>query len=60
MLVSKEHRERLNHYCMVRKVTQEVAVNEMVGEALQRIDNDPVMKARLVRAKELQAALEAL
>jgi hypothetical protein len=60
MLIAKEHRERLNHYCMVRKVTQEVAVNEMVAEGLQRIDQDPVMKQRIDRAKELQEAMDNL
>ena len=60
MLVAIEHREKLATYCMIRKVTQEVAVNEMVGEALQRLDGDPVMKARMERARELRTALDAL
>ena len=60
MLVDAQHRERLSTYCLVRKVTQEVAVNEMIGEALDRIEQDPAMRARLDRAKELKAALEAL
>jgi hypothetical protein len=60
MLVSGEHRERLAHYCMVRKCTQETAVNEVIGEALNRIDSDPAMKARSDRAKELQAMMDNL
>lgn len=60
MLIAKEHRERLAHYCLVRKVTQEVAVNEMVGQALGRIEQDPVLKAKLDKARELQAQLDAL
>ena len=28
MLVAAEHREKLSTYCLVRRVTQEVAVNE--------------------------------
>jgi hypothetical protein len=60
MVIAKEHRERLALYCMVRKCTQEQAVNEMVGEALQRIEQDPAMKQRMERAKELQEAMAAL
>jgi hypothetical protein len=60
MLVALEYRDRLTTYCLVRKVTQEVAVNEMIGEALERLDGDPVVKAKLDRARELKAALDAL
>jgi hypothetical protein len=60
MIIAKEHRERLAHYCLVRKVTQEDAVNEMVAEGLKRVEEDPAMKKRLDRAKELQASLDAL
>jgi hypothetical protein len=54
MLVAKEHREKLSRYCLLRKVTQEVVVNEWIGEALQRLDADPVMGEKLKRAEELQ------
>lgn len=60
MLVSSEHRDKLASYCLVKKVTQEVAVNGMIGEALQRVEEDPMMKQRMERAKELKAALDAL
>jgi hypothetical protein len=50
----------LAHYCLVKKVTQEVTVNEMVAEALNRAEEDPAMKKRLKRAKQLQAELDAL
>jgi len=59
-IIAIENRERLAHYCMVKKCTQEQAVNEMLGEALQRIEQDPAMKQRLGRAKELQARLASL
>ena len=60
MLVAKEHRERLNHYCMVKKVTQEVAANEAIGLMLERVEQDPEMKARMDRAKELQTMMSNL
>jgi hypothetical protein len=60
MLVAPEHREKLTNYCLVKKVTQEVAVNEMIGQALERMDQDPALKAKLDKAKRLKAELEAL
>ena len=60
MLVAKEHREKLNQYCMVKKVTQEVAVNEMIRNGLMLIEQDPVMKAKMDRVKALQEELAAL
>ena len=60
MLIAPQHRDKLNTYCMVRKVNQEVAVKEMIGEALERFEQDPVVKAKLDRARELKAALDAL
>lgn len=60
MLVAKEHRERLNHYCRVKKVTQEAAVNEAVEQMLERLEQDPEMKARMDRARELQVMMDNL
>ena len=60
MLVAAEHREKLSTYCLVRRVTQEVAVNEMIGEVLNRVDQDPALKAKMDKARELKAALDAL
>ena len=60
MLVAPEHREKLTNYCLVKKVTQEVAVNEMIGQALERMDQDQALKAKLDKAKRLKAELEAL
>jgi hypothetical protein len=31
MLIAVQHREKLSRYCLIRKITQEVAVNEMIG-----------------------------
>ena len=47
MIVAKEHRERLAHYCRVKKMTQEDAVNEMVAKGLKQVEQDPAMKKRL-------------
>ena len=41
-------------------MTQEEAVNGMVAEALNQVEQDPAMKKRLDRARELQAELDAL
>jgi hypothetical protein len=60
MLVATEHRDNLASYCLVKKVTQEVAVNAMIGEALLLAEQDPHMKQRMERARELKAALDAL
>jgi hypothetical protein len=60
MLVAQEHREKLNRYCLLRKIRQEQAVNEWIGEALQRLDADPVMGEKLKRAEQLQRELDTL
>jgi hypothetical protein len=60
MLVAQEHREKLNRYCLLRKIRQEQAVNEWIGEALQRLDADPVMGEALRRAEELQRQMDTL
>lgn len=61
MLIAKEHRDQLALYCQVKKVTQEVAVNEMVGEALSRIDQtDPLLKEKMTRVAAIRAELAAI
>jgi hypothetical protein len=60
MLIAPQHREKLNRYCMIRKITQEIAVNELVAEGLQRLDADPVMKERMDKAQALKEALANL
>jgi hypothetical protein len=60
MLVDKELRERLADYCLVTKQTQERAANTALLEMLDRCDADPLMKARLDRAKELKAMMSNL
>jgi len=60
MLIAPQHREKLNRYCMIRKITQEIAVNELVADGLQRLDADPVMGEKLKRAEELQRELDSL
>jgi predicted transcriptional regulator len=62
MLVDVELRERLSHYCMVTKQTQERAANQAMREMLARIESDPDgdLRERMDRAKELKEALAAL
>jgi hypothetical protein len=60
MLIAPQHREKLNRYCMIRKITQEIAVNELVAEGLQRLEADPVMKERMDKAQALKEALANL
>lgn len=60
MQVDVELRERLSYYCMITKQRQEQAANVAIREMLERCESDPVMKARLDRARELQAALANL
>ena len=45
---------------MVTKQTQADAANQAVREILERLEQDPEMKQRMDRAKELQQALAAL
>jgi hypothetical protein len=60
MLVDVELREQLSYYCMVTKQTQAQAANTAIREMLARLDNDPEMKQRIDRARELKAAMDAL
>jgi len=47
MLVDVEIRERLSHYCMVTKQTQEKAANLALREMLARCEQDPELKAKM-------------
>ena len=47
MLVDVEIRERLSHYCMVTKQTQENAANLALREMLARCEQDPELKAKM-------------
>ena len=60
MIVDVEIRERLSHYCQVMKLTQEKAANLALREVLERVDQDPELKARMNRAKELHEAMKNL
>ncbi len=60
MLVDVEIRERLSYYCLVTKQTQERAANQALRQLLQRCEQEPEMKARMDRAKELQEAMASL
>lgn len=60
MLVDTEIRERLSHYCMVTKQTQEKAANQALRQLLERAEQDPELKARMDRAKELHEAFKNL
>ena len=60
MLVDVEIREHLSYFCKITKQTQERAANQALREMLERCEADPAMKARMDRAKELQAAMDNL
>lgn len=60
MLVDVEIRERLSHYCLVTKQTQEKAANQALREMLERCEADVEMKARMDRAKELREMMSNL
>lgn len=45
---------------MIRKVTQEVAFTEMIGDALARLDAHLAMGYELKRVEELQRELNGL
>jgi hypothetical protein len=60
MIIKQEYRERLAWYCMVAKCTQEQAVNQIICDALDRFEQDPVMQKRMSRAKEIQEMLANL
>lgn len=60
MLVDVEIRETLTYYCMVTKQTQERAANQALRELLQRAEQDPIVKQKMDRAKDLKAQLASL
>ena len=60
MLVDVEIRERLSHYCMITKQTQEKAANQALREMLERAESDPAMKERMDKAKALREELASL
>jgi len=53
MLVDVEIRERLSHYCIVTKQTQEKAANVALREMLPRCEQDPTMKAGMETCQNL-------
>lgn len=60
MLVDVKIRERLSHYCMITKQTQEKAANQALRELLERAESDPAMKERMDKAKALREELASL
>jgi hypothetical protein len=60
MVVDIDIREQLSYFCMVNKLTQEKAANVALREMLERVDQDPELKARMNRAKELHEAMKNL
>lgn len=60
MLVDVEIRERLSHFCMVKKLTQERAANVALSEMLERAETDVELKARMDRVKALNEELASL
>jgi hypothetical protein len=60
MVVDIDIREQLSYFCMVRKLTQEKAANLALREMLERVDQDPELKARMDRAEALHKELASL
>lgn len=60
MLVDIEIRERLSHYCMITKQTQEKAANQALREMLERCEQDQVMREKMNRVKALKEELSKL
>ena len=60
MLVDVEIRETLTYYCMVTKQTQERAANQALREMLSRAEQDPIVKQKMDRAKDLKLQLASL
>ena len=60
MLVDVEIREKLSYYCMVTKQTQERAANEALRKMLRAAEDDPHLKERMDRAKELKTLMQSL
>lgn len=60
MVVDLEIRERLSHFCTVNKLTQEKAANLALRHILEHAEEDPVLKAKMDRVKELKAELASL
>ena len=60
MLVDMEIREKLSYYCLVTKQTQERAANEALRALLERAENDPTLKERMDRAKQLRELIAGL
>ena len=60
MLVDVEIRETLTYYCMVTKQTQERAANQALREMLLRAEQDPIVKQKMERARDLKAQLASL
>ncbi len=60
MIVDTEIRERLSHFCMIKKLTQERAANLALREMLARCEDDPELKAKMDRVKALHDELASL
>jgi hypothetical protein len=60
MVVDIDIREQLSYFCMVNKLTQEKAANRALREMLERVDQNPELKARMDRAKALKEELASL
>lgn len=60
MLVDSEIRERLSNYCTVTKLTQEKAANLALRDLLARAEEDPTMRAKMDRVREIKAELASI
>lgn len=60
MIVDLDIRERLSLFCTVNKLTQEKAANVALRQMLERIEEDPIIKAKMDRVAELKAELASI
>ena len=60
MQVDIEILERLSHYCMMTKQTQEKAANLARREMLAACEQDPELKAKMDRVKAIKEELASL
>ena len=60
MIVDIDIRERLSNYCSIKKLTQEKAANLALREMLDRLEQDPTIKAQMDRVAELKAELASI
>lgn len=60
MVVDVDIRERLSLFCTIHKLTQENAANVGLRQMLERAEEDPTLKAKMDRMREIKAELASI